>query len=290
MTAKKGAKKGEDKVPTKDEVVESAKVTVLQVANQIEREEVKFITYPRAQLDQIKTVYAKGASDIEFANFVLVSVRTGLDIFKKQIYLVPRWDSRIGANIFTPQCGIDGFRAVAERTNAYAGNDDAIFKGEVAGESKDVKYPAEATVTVYKIVQGVRCPFVATARWKEYYPGDKQGFMWKTKPHIMLSKCAEALALRKAFPNVIQGFYESAELDMSVAQSAPDDKQKKGLEKIKEIVSKFNEKECAEYSVKIAKSDKYTAEQKKELEKLVAERVKFLTEVVVTVDDGQESQ
>lgn len=273
----------------KPPVSETEVVQIVEVEKQIETEPVKFITYPRAQLDQIKNVYCKGASDIEFANFVLVSVRTGLDIFKKQIYLVPRWDSRIGANIYTPQCGIDGFRAVAERTNAYAGNDDAIFKGEIEGTVKGTKFPAEALVTVYKIVQGVRCPFTATARWKEYYPGDKQGFMWNTKPHIMLAKCAEALALRKAFPNVIQGFYESAELDMSVAQGSPEDKQKKGLEKIKEIVSKFNEKECAEYSVKIQKSDKYTAEQKKELEKLVAERVKFLTETVV-VDDSQESQ
>lgn len=256
---------------------EGKKVTVVEVEKQIEREPEKFITYSRQQLDQIKDVYAKGASDVEFANFILVSARTGLDIFKKQIYLVPRWDNRNGKEIFTPQAGIDGFRSVAERTGKYAGNDDPIFKGEVV--MKGGKAPAEALVTVYKIVEGVRCPFTATARWTEYYPGEKIGFMWHSKPHIMLGKCAEALALRKAFPNIVQGFYESAELDMSVAQGKPDDKAKKGLEKIKDIISKFNQDECGEYVAKIEKSDKYTDEQKAELKKLVENRLKELKAV-----------
>lgn len=247
-------------------------VVVVEVEKQVAVEPVKFITYPRAQLDQIKDVYAKGASDIEFANFILVSVRTGLDIFKKQIYLVKRWDTRLGRDVYTPQCGIDGFRSVAERTKAYAGNDDPIFDGK----SKE-GYPDKASVTVYKMVEGVRCPFTATARWNEYYPGDKIGFMWKTKPHVMLGKCAEALALRKAFPNVIQGFYESAEMDMALGETKGEDQKKKGLEKIKEIISKFTEPECKEYLTKIQKSDKYTPEQKAELEKLVAARVALIT-------------
>ena len=244
-------------------------VTVVEVERQVEKEPDKFITYSRQQLDQIKDVYAKGASDVEFANFILVSARTGLDIFKKQIYLVPRWDNKNGKEIFTPQAGIDGFRAVAERTGKYAGNDDPIFKGEVV--MKGGKAPAEAMVTVYKIVEGVRCPFTATARWTEYYPGEKIGFMWHSKPHIMLGKCAEALALRKAFPNIIQGFYESAELDVQIGTPA-DNKKNQALETIKKIIGKYDGPQCDEYLGKIQKSDKYTPEQKVELEKLVEAR------------------
>lgn len=270
MTVKN--KKGEEKKPKKEE--EKA-VTVIEVEKQIEKEPEIFIKYDRRQIQQIKDVYAKGANDVELATFILVSARTGLDIFKNQIYLVPRWDTRVGKEVFRPQAGIDGFRAVAERTGKYAGNDDPIFKGEV--QMKSGKAPAEAMVTVYKIVEGVRCPFTATARWTEYYPGEKLGFMWHSKPHIMLGKCAEALALRKAFPNIIQGFYESAEMDMAVG-APKDDHQKKGLEKIKELISKFTEAECGEYVGKIEKSEKYTDEQKAELKKLVDARLTQLKE------------
>lgn len=275
VCTKKGCKKlqiedaefcGEHAPVSKAPVMEV--VSVEDVEKRVEREEQKYITYPRAQLDQIKDVYAKGASDVEFANFVLTSVRTGLDIFKKQIYLVKRWDSRLEKDVFTPQAGIDGFRAVAERTGKYAGNDDPIFSGEVGKE----KYPEKAMVTVYKIVEGVRCPFTATARWAEYYPGEKIGFMWRSKPHVMLGKCAEALALRKAFPNVIQGFYESAEMDVVIAPN-DGDKAKKGLEKIKELISKFTKEECIEYMGKIEKSDKYNEEQKKNLLALATARL-----------------
>lgn len=256
---------------------EENKITVVEVERQVIAEPEKFIKYSREQLDQIKDVYAKGASDVEFANFILVSVRTGLDIFKKQIYLVKRWDSRLGKDVFTPQAGIDGFRSVAERTNNYAGNDDPIFKGEVV--VKAIKAPAEAMVTVYKIVQGVRCPFTATARWSEYYPGEKIGFMWHTKPYLMLGKCAEALALRKAFPNIIQGFYETAEMDMSMSQTKVEDKTKKGIELIKDLISKYTAEECDSYEAKIEKSDKYNDEQKAELKKLVEDRREQLKDV-----------
>ncbi len=267
MTAKKTTKKEAPKKEVKKD--ESTKeVAVVEVEKQVALEPEKFIVYDRRQLNQIKDVYAKGANDVEFANFILVSTRTGLDIFKKQIYLVPRWDKRLGKEVFTPQAGIDGFRAVAERTGAYAGNDDPEFTSK-DGEN----HPDTAKVTVYKIVQGVRCPFTATARWSEYFPGEKLGFMWKQKPHVMLGKCAEALALRKAFPNIIQGFYESAELDIANPGQEAQKKAKAGLEKIKEIISKMDETQIAEYREKIKTSDKYNDEQKVELDKLAEERL-----------------
>jgi len=107
---------------------------------------------------------------------------------------------------YTPIISIDYMRIRAESSGAYAGSDDATFTGTK---------PDTATVTVWKMVGGMRCPFTATARWAEYAPGDKEGFMWKKMPHTMLAKCAEALALRKAFPGQLSGLYSNDEMSQA---------------------------------------------------------------------------
>jgi hypothetical protein len=76
-------------------------------------------------------------------------------------------------------------------------------------------HPTAASVTVWRLVQGTRCSFTATARWSEYYPGDAAGTMWRKMPHTMLAKCAEALALRKGFPRQLAGLYAKEELDQA---------------------------------------------------------------------------
>lgn len=150
-----------------------------------------------------KTLFKKFSDDeIQFA--LAVCNRTGLDPFSKQVHFRKQGDKE-DIVIIT---GIDGFRLTANRSQAYAGSDEPVFeKGE--------KYPIKATVTVYKIVQGVRCAFVGTARWDEYYPGDKQGFMWRKMPFTMLGKCAESQALRKAFPAELSGIYSHEEMAQS---------------------------------------------------------------------------
>jgi phage recombination protein Bet len=135
---------------------------------------------------------------------------TRLSPFKRQIYIIKRWSKQ--GDRYTLQTGIDGFRAIAEDTGAYAGSDDAVYDSE--------DKPNKATVSVWKIVSGVRCPFTATARWDQYYPGDQQGFMWNKMPHLMLAKCAEALALRKAFPSRLSGLYTHEEMAQAGDQPA----------------------------------------------------------------------
>lgn len=157
------------------------------------------------QVELLKRTIAKGATDDELALFLGQCRRTGLDPFAKQIYLVKRWDSKKQQEVMAIQVGIDGYRLIADRTGKYSGNDDPIFDSEAE--------PKKATVTVYKNIDGARCAFTATARWEQYYPGEKQGFMWKRMPHLMLGKCAEALALRKAFPAELSGLYIAEELD-----------------------------------------------------------------------------
>ena len=152
--------------------------------------------------------------DEDLLLFLYTAKRTGLDPLTKQIYAVFRWDSRIGREKMAIQSGIDGFRLVAQRTGQYAGQDDVIY------DPKDeaTTYPKKASVTVYKIIEGQRVPFTATARWGEYVATDRDGnpdLMWKKMPYLMLGKCAEALALRKAFPNELSGIYTEEEMMQS---------------------------------------------------------------------------
>ena len=154
---------------------------------------------PRVKL--LSETIANGAPPLEFEMFVGVCNRTGLDPFAKQIYFIQRGGK------WSWQTSIDGYRLIADRTGKYAGSDDPEFVGDPDG-----KHPLTAFVTVYKMLDGQRCPFSATARWSEYYPGDKGGQMWQKMPYLMLGKCAEALALRKAFPAELSGLYTGEEM------------------------------------------------------------------------------
>lgn len=156
-------------------------------------------TNDQSSLDLLKkTIVPDDITDQEFDLFVRVANHTGLDPFRRQIYAVKRQGK------MTIQTGIDGYRAIAARTGVYAGQDDASF----SGLSKNKQHPGTATVTVYKLVGGIRVPFTASARWDEYYPGDGGvGTMWRKMEHNQLAKCAEALALRKAFPEELSGVY-----------------------------------------------------------------------------------
>jgi phage recombination protein Bet len=157
-----------------------------------------------SKIDLIRRTVAAGATNDELDLFFHQARRAGLDPLAKQIYFV----KRKGKGVI--QVGIDGLRLIADRTGLYAGNDDAEFLGTTDGG-----YPSKARVTVYKMVMGQRCPFTATARWDEYYPGDDQGFQWRKMPHAMLAKCAEALALRKAFPADMSGLYVHEEMEQA---------------------------------------------------------------------------
>jgi phage recombination protein Bet len=154
----------------------------------------------------------------ELAVFFYQAARTGLDPIAHQIYLVKRRTSG-GQDRMTIQTGIDGYRLVAARTGLMAGSDDPTFDGEIDDDRcQGGTRPFAATVTVYRIAaDGHRYPYTATARWDEYAPDLREpaGFMWAKLPYLMLGKCAEALALRKAFPAELSGIYTDAEMDQA---------------------------------------------------------------------------
>lgn len=167
--------------------------------------------------DLIRAMYP-GAKPAELEMFFHQAKRMGLDPLARQIHLVTRKKGNSGETMAVVQVGIDGYRAVADRTQLYAGNDDPLFDEGLtqyqmiqAGKLR----PETSTVTVYKVVGGVRCPFTATATWKAYCPTAGNDFMWVKMPYLMLSKCAEALALRKAFPAELSGVYTDEEMDQA---------------------------------------------------------------------------
>lgn len=153
----------------------------------------------------------KGATGDEIQFFGEVCKRTGLDPFRKQIHAVKRWDSKERREVWSFQTGVDGFRAIAHRSGACAGIDDAVF--DPADESTE--FPRSASVTVYRIVKGQRVPFTAKARWNEYVQTTKEGkvtSMWFKLPYSQLAKCAECLALRKAFPEDLSDLRSNEEM------------------------------------------------------------------------------
>lgn len=156
------------------------------------------------QTDLIRRLICKDATDDELKLFLHFCNRTGLDPLARQIYAVRR------SGRMVIQTGIDGYRLIADRTGAYAGNDDPVFDDEAK--------PTKATVTVWKVVAGVRYPFTASARMAQYRPPAGQDAMWSKMPHVMLGKVAEALALRKAFPADLSGVYVEEEMTADETQ------------------------------------------------------------------------
>lgn len=167
---------------------------------------VDVATFPPAQIDLIKRTVAVGCTDDELQLFLYTCSKTGLDPLTRQIFAIKR------SGKLTIQVGIDGLRVVAQRSHGYAGNDDPEFDVEAVME----EHPNTAKVTVYRMVGELRVPFSATARWGEYCPADtRQAFMWQKMPFLMLGKCAEALALRKAFPAELSGLYTFDEMEQA---------------------------------------------------------------------------
>lgn len=158
--------------------------------------------FPQEQVELIKRTLAVGATDDELKLFLHQCKRTGLDPLSRQIYFMKR-----GGKV-TIQTSIDGFRAIAERSGDYAGQDEPIW-GKDEGD-------AFCKVTVYRFRGDTRYPAaVGVAFWKEYVPQAGQDFMWKKMPRTMLAKVAEALALRKAYPADLSGLYTGDEMEQS---------------------------------------------------------------------------
>lgn len=153
------------------------------------------------QLDLVRRTVAKEATPAELELYMYDCQRHGVHPLDKLLHFTKR------SGKYTPITSIDLLRSRAADTGELGGIEDPQYRGEPAG------LDFTAAVTVYRFVQGQRCPFTATARWTEYKPD--QDHMWRKMPYLMLGKCAEALALRKAFPRQLAGLYAKEEMDQA---------------------------------------------------------------------------
>lgn len=176
--------------------------------------------YPGASLASIKLVlgYCKGAK---------------LDPFQKPVHIVPMkvstgkrdekgWEIKETRDVIMPGVGL--YRTQAARTGQYAGVSKPEFGPTKALEYEatiwedgdngrrqkrtvrmTVEYPEWCEVVVRRLVSGHPCDFPAREYWLENYAtkgsdGAEPNAMWKKRPFGQIAKCAEAQALRKAFP------------------------------------------------------------------------------------------
>ena len=159
------------------------------------------IQFQPDQVELIRKQIAPNANENELKLFLYQCQRTGLDPLTRQIYCIHR------AGKMTIQTSIDGFRVIAERSGTYAGQDEPVFTYD------DNKKLVSAKVTVYRFApNGTRYPAsVGVAFWSEYAGQN----LWLKMPHTMLAKVAEALALRKAYPQDLSGLYTGDEMDQT---------------------------------------------------------------------------
>lgn len=168
----------------------------------VEIENNQHRSFSQEQIEIIRKSIAPTLTEDEFKYFLYICTRFSLDPIARQIYPLKIFDKKSNTERMLPFVSIDGLRLLADRTNKYSPGKPTEFvyseKGEVIS----------ATSYVKKLVGGEWHDVSSVAVYSEYSTGK---WPWTNKPHIMLEKCAEAKAIRRAFPSDTSGLYVQEE-------------------------------------------------------------------------------
>lgn len=153
-----------------------------------------------------------GAKDESIRMALSYCRAAGLDPLQKPVHIVPMWDSKAAAYRDVVMPGIGLYRTQASRTGEAAGVSEPEFGPDVTEVigGQEITFPAWCRVTVFRLLpNGATAQFTAREFWRENYAvkGGREksiapNTMWTKRPYGQLAKCAEAQALRKAFPEL----------------------------------------------------------------------------------------
>ena len=171
-------------------------------------------------------IFPTANNDTEIVMALEYCQSRNLDVFKKPVHLVPMWDSRTRTYKTAVMPGIYEIRTTAARTGEYSGMDSPVW-GEiiqVSSEGKDISVPSFCQVTVFRTIKGQRVPFAGPEVYFEEACATKGktndlNKMWTKRPRGQLQKCAEAAALRCAFPEELGGIMSAEEMDGQVIEA-----------------------------------------------------------------------
>jgi phage recombination protein Bet len=207
--------------PRKDDLEEKLRRSVFEVqqrkAKRIQMTEAIVVhrdvsgplEFSAEQTQMIRDSYANGATESEFKVLLEVAKLRRLNPLLRQVHFVSRWNKKLNRNVWTAQVSIDGLRAIAERTGKYDGQDEPEFELNAQGRIVSCK------VKIYR--KDWSRPAVGVAYWAEYVQkyNDEPTKFWADMPHVMIAKCAEAIAIRKAFPEDASDLYVDEEMQQA---------------------------------------------------------------------------
>jgi phage recombination protein Bet len=150
---------------------------------------------------------------VESVRMVMAYCRAaGLDVMQKPVHIVPMWSAKAGQMIDVVMPGVGLYRTQASRTGEFAGMTEPEFGPMITETISGVQitYPEYARCTVKRALpSGVVAEFSAIEYWIENYAvkGGKEksnapNSMWAKRPRGQIAKCAQAQALRIAFPEL----------------------------------------------------------------------------------------
>ncbi len=164
------------------------------------------LDFSNEKLAFLKKHYAPDATDIEFEHFIGVCRARGLNPEAKQIYFI-KFKNKNGGYDVSHVASIDAYRLIAHRTGVYLGCSEPQF--DYRGKDS---LPYSCSVTVKKIVGSQIAEFTSKVFIEEQQSFSARQTMWNKAPRRMLIKCAEAQALRMAFPQDLSGLYIQEEM------------------------------------------------------------------------------